>query len=156
MVRQGLLGILLAGGIVSSHGVATAQRPAETIMDLFLETPAAPAEETAGAAPPEFIPAPDAFRLHDEGAFADASARRAAADAAAAQRRQRAAFRAQQRALRSEANAWLGVTPLRPTWPSTPSTHSYYPPRRIIYVPLHAASVPAGPAAVSPDHRGDF
>lgn len=156
MVRQGLLGVLLAGGIVSSHGVAIAQRPAETIMDLFLETPAASAEEAPEVAPPEFIPAPGAFHLHDDRALADASARRAAADAAAAQRRKRAAFRAQQRALRREANAWLGVTPLRPTWPSTPSTHSYYQPRRIIYVPVPASPVPTGPAASSPDHRGDF
>lgn len=152
MVRQGLLCVLLAGGIASNHGVAIAEPTDAAILDLFVEPPPEPAE----AAPLEFVPAPGAFHLHDDRALADASARRAAADAAAAQRRKRAAFQAQQRALRREANAWLGVTPLRPTWPSTPSTHSYYQPRRIIYVPVHASSVPAGPAAASPDHRGDF
>jgi hypothetical protein len=67
---------------------------------------------------------------------ASESERRAAADAAMQSRRERAAFRARQRMLRAEANAWLGLTPLRPSWPSTPMTHSYYYPRRVIYYPV--------------------
>jgi hypothetical protein len=75
------------------------------------------------------------FRLSDTAA-SNTSVRRAQADAAAHERRQRAAFHAQQRALRMEANAWLGVTPLRPSWPSVPYTHSYYQPGRVIYYPV--------------------
>ena len=91
------------------------------------------------AQPPETLAAPtdrwSDFRLSDAAVASSQSARRAAADAAALGRRERAAFHAQQRALRSEANAWLGISPLRPSWPSTPITHSYYQPRRIIYYP---------------------
>lgn len=76
------------------------------------------------------------FRFHDDLLSNSQSARRAAAAAAAAARRDRARYEAQQRALRAEMNAWLGISPLRPTWHSTPMTHSYYKPQRIIYVPV--------------------
>jgi hypothetical protein len=76
------------------------------------------------------------FRFGDDLVANSPSARRAAAAAAAQVRRDRARYQAHQRALRADANAWLGISPLRPTWPSTPMTHSYYQPRRIIYVPV--------------------
>lgn len=76
------------------------------------------------------------FRFHDDSLANSQSARRATAAAAAAARRDRARYEAQQRALRAEMNAWLGISPLRPNWPSTPATHSYYKPQRIIYVPV--------------------
>ncbi len=76
------------------------------------------------------------FRFHDDSISSSQSARRAAAAAAAAARRDRARYEAQQRALRADMNAWLGISPLRPNWPSTPMTHSYYKPQRIIYVPV--------------------
>ncbi len=76
------------------------------------------------------------FRFGDDSVASSSSARRAAAAAAAQVRRDRARYQAHQRALRAETNAWLGISPLRPTWPSTPMTHSYYQPRRIIYVPV--------------------
>ena len=76
------------------------------------------------------------FRFHEAALANSQSARRAATAAAAAARRDRARYQAQQRALRAEMNAWLGISPLRPNWPSTPMTHSYYKPQRIIYVPV--------------------
>ncbi len=76
------------------------------------------------------------FRFHDDALSNSQSARRATAAAAAAARRDRARYEARQRALRAEMNAWLGISPLRPNWPSTPATHSYYKPQRIIYVPV--------------------
>lgn len=50
-------------------------------------------------------------------------------------RNERAAFDSRQRAIRAEENARMGVAILRPTRSSNPRMHSYYAPRRIIYVP---------------------
>lgn len=75
--------------------------------------------------------------LFDDG-VSNTSMRRAAAESAALARRERAAYRARQRALRAEANAWLGISPLRPQWPSIPMMRSSYQPARIIYYPVFA------------------
>ena len=93
----------------------------------------------AAAQPPapqnQTIDAWNDFQLRPRSGASE-SERRAAADAALQNRRERAAYQARQRMLRAEANAWLGITPLRPSWPSTPMTHSYYQPRRIVFYPV--------------------
>lgn len=50
-------------------------------------------------------------------------------------RKERAANDYRQRIIAAEENARRGVEGLRPTRPSNPRMHSYYAPRRIIYVP---------------------
>ncbi len=48
----------------------------------------------------------------------------------------RAIERADARAARIEYNAWIGHSPLRPTWNATPMTTSRYAPR-VVYVPVY-------------------
>ncbi len=50
-------------------------------------------------------------------------------------RKERAAFDYRQRLLAAEERSRIGIAMLRPNRPSNPHMHSYYAPRRIIYVP---------------------
>jgi hypothetical protein len=50
-------------------------------------------------------------------------------------RSQRDAFDYRQRILAAEEKSRIGIAMLRPNRPSNPRMHSYYSPRRIIYVP---------------------
>lgn len=51
------------------------------------------------------------------------------------QRSQRDAIDYRQRILAAEERSRIGIAMLRPNRPSNPRMHSYYSPRRIIYVP---------------------
>lgn len=50
-------------------------------------------------------------------------------------RKERAMIEYRRRMLAAEERSRMSVTTLRPNWPSNPRMHSYYSPRRIIYVP---------------------
>ncbi len=79
------------------------------------------------------------IRLNDDPSESRSASDRSTQSEAKRMIQQRAAYRRDQRVARIEANAWMGVDPLRPVWPANPSSASYYQPYTIV-VPVFVQS----------------
>ena len=107
-----------------------------SILIAALSIVAVNSSETIAQPPAIDLRMPSAFdqqQLGDESINKPQSLQRAEIDAYL--RKERAVIDYRQRLLAAEERSRIGIAMLRPNRPSNPHMHSYYSPRRIIYVP---------------------